>query len=215
VALASGQTLYLHRHAERALARHNPTTGDPGDIPTKASQHRGLLPWTEREVTNPARYTAPAPALAVPGAVPQLLDHDAEPAARTMLALAQLTGHKAPRIVAPGEPLALTAGRWVSHNRPPEGGTVTHHTALDIDGNVTGTGGRAKTSKRPSAVPAEAIKTDKVRTLDRGRIRLWAWEDQHGTVQARTMSGHDVRISPRTAAALTRHFNAKRIIATI
>lgn len=202
VALDSGQTMYQQdrKRAERTARRLDPLT-DPGDVPTKASQSRSRLAWPERTVTLPAVLTAPYAVLAIPGRLPAPAPDPAEPHA-----LHRYT-------VAPGRPVVLTAGGWTADT--PTGGTVAHHARLDVDGKPGGTGGRAKTSRRPSTVPPGAIKSRNQLHTPIGRVRVWAWLDKFGQVQARTLSGHDVQISTDARTALAQQIKKERNTQTI
>lgn len=202
VALDSGQTMYQQdrKKAERATARHTPAS-DPDDIPTKMSQSRSRLAWPERTVTLPAVLTAPHAILAIPGRLPALAPDQSEPHA-----LHRYT-------VAPGHPVVLTAGGWTADT--PTGGTVAHHARLDVDGKPAGTGGRAKTSRRPSTVPTEAVKSRNQLNTPIGRVRVWCWLDKFGQVQARTLSGHDVQITTAARRALAQQISKERTAETI
>lgn len=202
VALDSGQTMYqqTRKKAERAAARQTPAA-DPDDIPTKASQSRSRLEWPERSVTLPAVLTAPHAVLAIPGRLPAPAPDPSEPHA-----LHRYT-------VAPGRPVVLTAGGWTADT--PTGGTVAHHARLDVDGKPAGTGGRAKTSRRPSTVPPGAVKSRNQLHTPIGRVRVWCWLDKFGQVQARTLSGHDVQISTAARTTLAQQIKKERNTQTI
>lgn len=202
VALDSGQTMFQQdrKRAERTARRLDPAA-DPGDIPTKASQSRGRLAWPERAVTLPAVLTAPHAVLAIPGRLPAPAPDPSEPNA-----LHRYT-------VAPGRPIVLTAGGWTADT--PTGGTVAHHARLDVDGKPAGSGGRAKTSRRPSTVPPGAIKSRNQLHTPIGRVRVWAWLDKFGTVQVRTLSGHAVEISTAARTALAQQIKKERTTQTI
>lgn len=161
-----------------------------GAAPEERTQ-RVTLNYPDRSVTNPARMTVgTVPVIAHPGAVPRPLDPSAI----------------GPQVIAqPGETLWLNAGRWTDEHGP-DGGEVTRRISLDIDGKPAPRGGRGKQAQRPSTVPPGALRTPTEVTTTNGPARLWVWQDQHGTIQSRTMSGHDAHPTPRALAALRRRY---------
>jgi hypothetical protein len=161
-----------------------------GAAPEERTQ-RVTLNYPDRSVTNPARMTVgTVPVIAHPGAVPRPLD----PAAI------------GPQLVAqPGETLWLNAGRWTDEHGP-DGGEVTRRISLDIDGKPAPRGGRGKQAQRPSTVPPGALRTPTEVTTTNGPARLWLWTDKDGTIEARTMSGHDAHLTPRALAAVRRRY---------
>ena len=144
--------------------------------------------WKSRSESRPCRMTVAQPTVAVVGKYPK--------------PVAQLDASH-PLAVAESHPLILPPGGsvWLTAE-----GHVTERVQLDVDGAPIGTGGRSKTSARPSTVPSSARKTPhKVKVGRPGeseRQRVWVWLDRFGTVQARTLSGHDVRLSARGRSAL-------------
>lgn len=153
--------------------------------PFRPSRESNRLVWRMRQFTpGPCKLTVAQPTVAVVGKVPRPVA-DLDP----WHPLAQAEEH----------PLILDAGRscWLTND-----GRVTERVTLDVDGSPVLSGGRGKTSPRPSTVPSAARKYPNPVTLPTGeRVRVWAWLDR-GRVQARTMSGHDVKLTSRARSTL-------------